>query len=82
MPNAELVLIAGPLGGGKTTVVQDYVSKGYCRLNRDDLGDGCDELECPPCWQSSAEAADLHVVMQVQLFSHQRGVIHEVTVLD
>ena len=43
MPNAELVLIAGPLGGGKTTVVQDYVSKGYCRLNRDDLGGGLTE---------------------------------------
>lgn len=34
----EIVIVAGPPGGGKSTYVQDLVAKGYARFNRDTLG--------------------------------------------
>jgi HAD superfamily hydrolase (TIGR01662 family) len=38
MTTREILLILGPPGSGKTTVANDYTSKGYLRLNRDTLG--------------------------------------------
>ena len=35
-----IILVAGPLGGGKTTTVKPYVDVGCVRINRDDLGGG------------------------------------------
>lgn len=37
MPN-EIVIIAGPPAGGKSTVVQEYTRQGYTRINRDEIG--------------------------------------------
>jgi HAD superfamily hydrolase (TIGR01662 family) len=38
MPVSEIVLVAGPPGGGKSTYVKSLVASGYCRINRDDIG--------------------------------------------
>jgi len=40
----ELVLVGGMPAGGKTTVTQQYVDKGYQRLNRDLVGGKVDDL--------------------------------------
>jgi len=40
MPKAEIVLVAGPPGGGKSTYVKALVAEGYARINRDDIGGG------------------------------------------
>jgi HAD superfamily hydrolase (TIGR01662 family) len=40
----ELVLILGMQGSGKSTVVEDYVKRGYTRFNRDDAGGSLDTL--------------------------------------
>jgi HAD superfamily hydrolase (TIGR01662 family) len=34
----EIVLVAGPPGGGKTSFVKSLVADGYCRINRDHVG--------------------------------------------
>jgi HAD superfamily hydrolase (TIGR01662 family) len=34
----EIVLVAGPPGGGKTSFVDSLVTDGYCRINRDHVG--------------------------------------------
>ena len=34
----EIVIIAGPPGGGKTTTVKKFVDQGYIRINRDEIG--------------------------------------------
>jgi len=34
----EIVIVAGPPGGGKTTTVKQFVDQGYVRVNRDELG--------------------------------------------
>ncbi|MFA6235404.1 MAG: AAA family ATPase, partial [Bacteroidota bacterium] len=36
---AEIVIVAGPPGGGKSTVVKPLIDdRGYFRINRDELG--------------------------------------------
>lgn len=40
MRHEEIVLVAGPPGGGKSTVVKEFVGDGYVRLNRDTIGGG------------------------------------------
>jgi len=35
---SEIILVIGPPGGGKTTLVDTYVKQGYHRLNRDLIG--------------------------------------------
>lgn len=42
--DAEVVLVMGIPGAGKTRVAQDYVSRGYQRLNRDERGGSLREL--------------------------------------
>ncbi len=42
--DAEVVLVIGIPGAGKSRVAQDYVSRGYVRLNRDERGGGLREL--------------------------------------
>lgn len=37
MPD-EIVLVAGPPGGGKSTFVKTFTDQGYARLNRDEIG--------------------------------------------
>lgn len=34
----EIVIVAGPPGGGKSTAIQPLVDAGYTRINRDELG--------------------------------------------
>jgi len=38
MLKSGIILVAGPLGGGKTTVAKPFVDQGYLRINRDLLG--------------------------------------------
>lgn len=38
----EIIAIAGPPAGGKTTTTQQWVQKGYTRLNRDEMGGSLD----------------------------------------
>jgi predicted kinase len=37
-PGAEIVLVMGLPGAGKTTMARDWAARGYLRLNRDDTG--------------------------------------------
>lgn len=39
---SEIIAIAGPPAGGKTTFVKQWVQKGYTRLNRDEMGGSLD----------------------------------------
>jgi aryl-alcohol dehydrogenase-like predicted oxidoreductase len=41
---AEVVLVMGIPGAGKTRMAEDYVARGYLRLNRDERGGGLREL--------------------------------------
>lgn len=41
---AEVVLVMGIPGAGKTRVAEEYVARGYLRLNRDERGGGLREL--------------------------------------
>lgn len=43
MPKSEVVLVAGPPGGGKTTSVKALTDQGYARFNRDTLGGSIDK---------------------------------------
>lgn len=43
-PTAEVVLLMGIQGAGKSELVNAYESAGYARLNRDDLGGKLDDL--------------------------------------
>jgi len=43
---SEIIAVAGPPGGGKSTVVQQFVDQGYHRLNRDKIGGGLDKPTC------------------------------------
>lgn len=38
MPKPEIVLVAGPPGGGKSSFVKSLVAEGYNRINRDEVG--------------------------------------------
>jgi HAD superfamily hydrolase (TIGR01662 family) len=40
----EVLLITGPPGAGKTSLVEPYLARGYARLNRDELGGTLDGL--------------------------------------
>jgi len=40
----EIIIICGIQGGGKSTLVKEYVDKGYIRLNRDEMGGKLDSL--------------------------------------
>jgi aryl-alcohol dehydrogenase-like predicted oxidoreductase/predicted kinase len=42
--DAEVVLVMGIPGAGKTRVAEDYVARGYVRLNRDERGGSLREL--------------------------------------
>ncbi|MDQ6816994.1 MAG: aldo/keto reductase [Actinomycetota bacterium] len=42
--DAEVVLVMGIPGAGKSRVAEDYVARGYLRLNRDERGGGLREL--------------------------------------
>ncbi|MDQ6806062.1 MAG: aldo/keto reductase [Actinomycetota bacterium] len=42
--DAEVVLVMGIPGAGKTRVAEEYVARGYLRLNRDERGGGLREL--------------------------------------
>jgi aryl-alcohol dehydrogenase-like predicted oxidoreductase len=42
--NADVVLVIGIPGAGKTRVAEEYVARGYVRLNRDERGGGLREL--------------------------------------
>jgi aryl-alcohol dehydrogenase-like predicted oxidoreductase/predicted kinase len=42
--DAEVVLVMGIPGAGKSRVAEDYVARGYARLNRDQRGGGLREL--------------------------------------
>jgi aryl-alcohol dehydrogenase-like predicted oxidoreductase/predicted kinase len=42
--DAEVVLVIGIPGAGKSRVAQEYVARGYLRLNRDERGGGLREL--------------------------------------
>jgi aryl-alcohol dehydrogenase-like predicted oxidoreductase len=50
---ADVVLVMGIPGAGKSRVAEDYVARGYFRLNRDERGGSLREL---------AEALDAHLV--------------------
>jgi len=50
-PRDEVVLLMGPPAAGKTSQVQDYVERGYLRLNRDERGGRLDDL-LPPLDQA------------------------------
>jgi aryl-alcohol dehydrogenase-like predicted oxidoreductase/predicted kinase len=50
---AEVVLVMGIPGAGKSRVAEEYVARGYFRLNRDERGGSLREL---------AEALDAHLV--------------------
>lgn len=41
----EVVIIMGANAAGKSTVTQDYVKKGYHRLNRDEVGGSMDRVD-------------------------------------
>lgn len=43
-PGAEVVLVMGIPGAGKSRVAEDYVARGYLRLSRDDRGGSLREL--------------------------------------
>jgi aryl-alcohol dehydrogenase-like predicted oxidoreductase/predicted kinase len=43
-PDGEVLLVMGIPGAGKTRVAQEYVDRGYVRLNRDERGGGLREL--------------------------------------
>ena len=51
--DGEVVLVMGIPGAGKTRVAEDYVARGYVRLNRDERGGSLREL---------ADALDAHLV--------------------
>ena len=38
MQTPEMVLVAGPPGGGKSTFTQSFLGQDYTRINRDDIG--------------------------------------------
>ena len=40
----EIVIIAGPPASGKSTLVKQFVDKGYHRFNRDELGETFDKM--------------------------------------
>jgi aryl-alcohol dehydrogenase-like predicted oxidoreductase/predicted kinase len=54
---AEVVLVMGIPGAGKSRVAEDYVARGYFRLNRDERGGSLREL---------ADAVDAHLVAGTQ----------------
>jgi len=43
-PDAEVVVVMGVPGAGKTRLAEDYVARGYARLNRDERGGSLREL--------------------------------------
>jgi aryl-alcohol dehydrogenase-like predicted oxidoreductase len=43
-PGAEVVLVMGIPGAGKSRLAEDYIARGYLRLNRDERGGGLREL--------------------------------------
>lgn len=43
--NGEIILVMGPPAGGKTTTVQKYMTLGYQRLNRDEIGGTCSKRD-------------------------------------
>jgi aryl-alcohol dehydrogenase-like predicted oxidoreductase/predicted kinase len=51
--DAEVVLVMGIPGAGKSRIAEEYVARGYFRLNRDERGGSLREL---------AEALDAHLV--------------------
>jgi aryl-alcohol dehydrogenase-like predicted oxidoreductase/adenylate kinase family enzyme len=50
---AEVVLVMGIPGAGKSRVAEQYIARGYIRLNRDELGGSLRELASTLDWQLS-----------------------------
>lgn len=44
----EIVLIMGPPAGGKTTLTESYVARGYARVNRDTMGPSAGTADLAP----------------------------------
>lgn len=58
---AEVVIVLGIPGAGKSTSVEPYLEAGYVRLNRDELGGKLDDLV--PHLRSALAAQRRHVVL-------------------
>ena len=60
-PRAEVVMIMGLPGAGKTTLAETYVTRGYLRLNRDDAGGSLNALI--PALEEALAAGHTQVVL-------------------
>lgn len=58
---AEVVIVLGIPGAGKSTLVEPYIDAGYLRLNRDELGGKLEDLI--PHLRSALGAGRKHVVL-------------------